>query len=131
VLSENQNTGGSRKRRRRRLLPRWQREKMFESFKRHPVFSIAQLIAAVLVLPAFFCTVSFLAADTAVEVARGGKPLPGGWSAGVMSHGTYYRWWTIAERPIFFGLSVAVLATTLIMFYSTLYVDWKDRQTNK
>jgi hypothetical protein len=104
---------------------------MFESFKRHPVFSIAQLIAAVLVLPAFFCTVSFLAVDTAVEAARGGKPLPGGWSAGVMSHGTYYRWWTIAERPIFFGLSVAVLATTLIMFYSTLYVDWKDRQTNK
>jgi hypothetical protein len=104
---------------------------MFESFKRHPVFSIAQLIAAVLVLPAFFCTVSFLAADTAVEAARGGKPLPGGWLGGVMSHGTYYRWWTIAERPIFFGLSVAVLATTLIMFYSTLYVDWKDRQTNK
>lgn len=103
---------------------------MFESFKRHPAFSIAQLIAAVLVLPALFFTVNFFAADTAAEAARRGNPLPVGWSAGVMSHGQYYRWWTISERPVFFGLLIAVLVSALIIFCSTLYVDWKDRRVN-
>ena len=105
---------------------------MFESFKRHPMFSIAQLIAALSALPAFFCTVSFFVALTPEEaIQRYAMALPSGWTAGVMNHGKYYRLWPISERPLFFAFSIGILGAALITLYSTLYVDWKDRKANK
>jgi len=103
---------------------------MIESFKRRPLLSILQLVSAVIMFPAFFSVVSFFVAETPQQAARLGHPLPKGMSAGVMNHGKHYPWWTITQRPWFFALSAAVLATALIILYSTMYFDWKDKKAN-
>jgi hypothetical protein len=80
---------------------------MLKSLREHPLLCVTQVLAFLIALPAFFSTMSFTSALTSEQaVAEYNKPLPSGWTAGVMNHGDYYRWWTIQERPILFGASV-------------------------
>lgn len=69
------------------------------------VLSGFQLVAAVVMFPAFFTVVSFLAATSASTAQTLGHPLPAGWTAGVMTHGSYYQWWLIEDRPMMFSLA--------------------------
>lgn len=65
------------------------------------------LMAVALFFVAVLSIISFLFAITPEEALKSGlTPIPAGWEAGVFSHGTYYRWLTIAKHPILFGLSV-------------------------
>jgi uncharacterized membrane protein len=104
---------------------------MIESFKRHPFFSSAQLLAAFAAFPAFFCSVCFFAAVTPQEATRSGHPLPAGWSAGIMTGGDYYPWWTRSERPILFACSISILVIAMIILWSTLHFDRKDKLANQ
>ena len=78
-----------------------------------PLLAALQIAAAVAMFPAFFCVVSFLTATSAAQAASAGKPLPSGWTAGVMNHGAYYQWWLIQDRPVIFVLVVVVLVSCL------------------
>ena len=57
-------------------------------------------------VPSFYAVVSFASAEPAGSIRARGNDIPSDWTAGVSNHGSYYRWWTIGERPIFFVLSV-------------------------
>ena len=69
-------------------------------------------VLGILLLPiGGLTTWSFVVAKTPAEVAKeGGPPMPSDWEAGVFNHGAYYRWCTIANHPMLFGLSVAAIA---------------------
>jgi hypothetical protein len=100
---------------------------MLKSFQKHPLLWVAQIIVFLISLPAFFSTVSFMDALTPEKaITEFNKPLPIGWSAGVMNHRDYYRWWTIQERPILFGVSVFVLAAGIIFIWGSLFWIWKQ-----
>jgi len=79
---------------------------MVRSLSRHTWFYIGLLATVIVAYAAFFSIMSFYGALRPSEaIERWGKPLPEGWSAGVMNHGEYYRWWTIRDRPLLFTLS--------------------------
>jgi hypothetical protein len=100
---------------------------IIESFKKHPMLAMVQIVAAITAFPAFYSTVSFLVTDTSETAMRKGYPLPKGWTAGVMNHGQYYKWWTISERPLLFALSITLLISALIILFSTAYFYRKEK----
>ena len=83
------------------------------------------VFAFIIALPAFFTTVSFTAALTPDEAIERGKPLPPGWTAGVMNHGEYYRWWTIREKPLLFGISLFALVAGVLFLWGAIFWIWK------
>ncbi|HLX68376.1 MAG TPA: hypothetical protein VKV04_02005 [Verrucomicrobiae bacterium] len=102
---------------------------MLKSFRKHPRLCVAQVFAFLIALPAFFSTVSFSSALTPGQaIAEYNKPLPPGWTAGVMNHGGYYRWWTIQQRPVLFGASVIFLAVGMLFIYGSLFWVWKQNE---
>ena len=70
--------------------------------------------------PSFFSVVSFSEAQTPSQVAEEGHVIPRDWSAGVINHGRYYEWWTIADNPLLFVASVVGLVGGLIVFATLL-----------
>lgn len=89
--------------------------------RKHPIKIILLGLLYLATLLAWFSVVSFHSAKTAEEVISNGDSLPEGWSAGVMDHGKYYRWWTIREQPVLYGISLIVLIPgTISMAYVTL-----------
>jgi hypothetical protein len=86
---------------------------LIAGFRADPRRSTLQIIAALMAFPAFYCVVHFISAETPAEIAARGHGIPPHWSAGVLGHGEYSPWWTIHDRPVFFGLSVAVLIVCL------------------
>ena len=101
------------------------------SVRKHPWVSFGQILAGLAMFPAFISTVSFLAAVTPDQAALKSEiPIPPGWTAGVMNHGRYYQWWTISERPILFGVSLAVVVVSLLFIWSTVFwVAWQERKS--
>jgi hypothetical protein len=98
---------------------------MIGSLRKHPVFSAFQVIAFLIALPAFFSTMSFVGAVTPEQARTDNHPLPSGWSAGVMNHGSYYHWWTIQERPFLFGISIFCLVTGLLFVFGSIFWLWR------
>lgn len=93
---------------------------MYESVRKHAVISGLQLLASLLAMASFFSTNNFLHAVTPEQARADGNPLPAGWTAGVMNHGSYYHWWTIQERPILFGVSATCLTLCVLFVYGSL-----------
>ena len=87
-----------------------------------PLLAALQIAAAVAMFPAFFCVVSFTAATPATQAASEGRPLPAGWTAGVMNHGEYYQWWLIRDRPVIFALAVFLLVSCLAFLLLSTFV---------
>jgi hypothetical protein len=102
---------------------------MIESLRKHRLLYAGEVLAFLICLPAFFSTLSFNDALTPQQaIARYSKPLPPGWSAGVMNHGAYYQWWTIQERPVLFGLSALCLVAGILFLWTSLaWLWWKGR----
>jgi hypothetical protein len=70
--------------------------------------------------PAFFCFVSFTVAEPRSAILAGGGNIPDSWTAGVMNHGSYYKWWMPSDRPFFFAISCATLFVCLgYLFWSS------------
>ena len=108
--------------------------KIWDSLRKHPVLSVVQVIAFFIALPAFFSTVSFINAVTPEQARANNLPLPLGWSAGVMNHGSYYQWWTIQERPFLFGFSIFCLVMSLLFIFGSIFWLWQQSMrkfTNK
>jgi hypothetical protein len=104
---------------------------MIGSLRKHPVLAVFQVVAFLIALPAFFSTMSFVGAVTPEQARADGLPLPPGWKAGVMNHGSYYLWWTIQERPFLFGISVFFLVTGLLFIWGSLFWLWRlHRKSN-
>ena len=98
-----------------------------------PLLATFQIVATLAMFPTFFSVVSFSAATSATEAASDGNPLPSGWSAGVMNHGAYYRWWLIQDRPFMFAFSLFLLLSclgflllsTARLFGQSILPQWK------
>jgi hypothetical protein len=104
---------------------------MIKSLRMRPLLCAAQVLAFIIVLPAFFSTVSFTSALTPEQaITECNKPLPSGWTAGVMNHGNYYRWWTIPERPILFGASLFLSVSGILFIWGSLYWVWRKDPKN-
>jgi hypothetical protein len=101
---------------------------MIDPEQKHPVLSIAQVLAFLIALPAFFSTVSFFNAVTRSQARANNFPLPAGWTAGVMNHGSYYQWWTIHERPVLFGVSIFCLVASMLFIWGSLFWLWLLRR---
>jgi hypothetical protein len=99
-----------------------------DSLRKHPVLSAFQAVAFLIALPAFFSTVSFMNAVTPAQALADGSPLPSGWSAGVMNHGSYYHWWTIQERPLLFAVSVSCVVASVLFIWGSLFWLWRLRR---
>ena len=97
---------------------------IIESFRKHPILSCVQALAVVVWMSGFFITNNFIVAVTPAEAVADGKPLPPGWSAGVMNHGEYFRWWTIRDNPLLFGAGVAIFPTVVLV----MYLIWKKKR---
>ncbi|MFI4911136.1 MAG: hypothetical protein ACIAQZ_05660 [Sedimentisphaeraceae bacterium JB056] len=86
---------------------------------------IIMILQFVSVLIAFYCSnfvLYFFIAITPEEAVRKGYPdLPTDWSAGVMNHGEYIKWWTIQERPLFFWSSLVGLIISILVAFPLLY----------
>jgi hypothetical protein len=83
--------------------------------------SVLQIVAVLVLFPAFFCVISFLVAEPRSELLMRGGDIPASWSAGVMNHGEYYRWWLPSDRPVFFLSSCFALILSLAyLFWSVL-----------
>jgi hypothetical protein len=105
---------------------------MLKSLREHPLLCVAQVLAFLIDLPAFFSTMSFTSALTPEQaVTEFNKPLPSGWTAGVMNHGDYYRWWTIQEKPILFGASVFFLAAGIVFIWGSLLWIWRQNRKSR
>jgi hypothetical protein len=98
---------------------------MIDWLRKHPVLSAAQVVAFLIALPAFFSTVSFMDAVTPEQARADNLPLPPGWNAGVMNHGSYYHWWTIQDRPLLFGVSIFCLVTSMMFVFGSIFWLWK------
>jgi hypothetical protein len=101
---------------------------MIDSLRKHPVLAAVQVIAFLIALPAFFSTVSFMDAVTPEQARADSLPMPSGWSAGVMNHGSYYQWWTIKDRPFLFGISAFCLVTSMMFVFGSIFWLWKLRR---
>jgi len=97
-----------------------------DSFRKRPFVSVAQVLAFLVALPAFFSTVSFTDALTPDQaIAKYEMPLPPGWTAGVMNHGRYYRWWTIQDRPVLFAASIFFFASPMLFIWGSAFWIWR------
>jgi hypothetical protein len=81
--------------------------------------------------PILFSTVSFVDAITPEQANADNMPLPSGWTAGVMNHGSYYKWWTIQQRPILFGVSLFILVAALLFVWISIFWIWKQDHINQ
>jgi hypothetical protein len=106
-------------------------QSMIKSFRKRPVLSIAQVLAFLIVLPAFYSTVNFESAINREQAIAENTPLPSGWTAGVMDHGSYYRWWTIQQRPILFGVSLFILVAGLLFIWVSIFWIWRQDRINQ
>ncbi len=94
-------------------------------FREHRKLKLAQLLVFLATMAAFVATANFMAAVTPDQaLAEYKQPLPAGWTAGVWNHDHYFRWWTISERPILFGLSVLTLVIGVLFLWSSLVLLW-------
>ncbi len=98
-------------------------------FRKHRILKLAQFLVFLAIIPAFVATANFIAAETPEQaLAKNKQPLPAGWTAGVWNHDHYFRWWTISERPILFGLSALTLVIGVLFLWSSLvWLWWKAR----
>jgi hypothetical protein len=88
--------------------------KAIASMLAHPVEWMLSALALVNGFAAVFCLVNFFEADTPAEaLKRHGMTLPPRWDAGVMNHGRYVEWYSIAQHPFAFGASVLWLAAAI------------------
>lgn len=78
-----------------------------------------QIVAVLVMFPAFFCMVSFMSAATPEQAAIEGESMPATWSAGVLTGRNYYEWYTIADAPVLFGISIALLVYCSVIFLWT------------
>ncbi len=103
------------------------------SFKKRPWLSLGQIVAGLLVFLGFFLTVSFVSAITPHEAAlTGDAVMPTHWEAGIMNHGEYYRWYTISNHPILFGISLAVFVGSAgFILLSGTIVTWLEERNKK
>jgi hypothetical protein len=73
-------------------------------------FALWAFAAWLFTLAGFFCVVSFLSAERPGQInPPPGVVVPAQWPAAVFNHGQYYLWWTVAQRPFLFGVSLAAL----------------------
>lgn len=89
------------------------------------------LVAFAVMMACFLSVFSFLAAVTPEQ--SGGK-MPANWSAGVMNHGHYYEWYTIADRPrLFTGSCIGLVASTLYLWGSIILacLEEEDEQAKR
>jgi len=91
-------------------------------FRQRPLRSALQVLAGVLHLAAGISLINFAVAYTPDEAKLVGHTFPPDWSAGVMNHGTFYRWYTVNDAPVLFGFSVIVLILAIGSFiYWTMF----------
>ena len=91
------------------------------ALKRRPVVLALSIVTFLAAYPCFFSVVSFAHALSPAEaLAKWRKPLPVGWTAGVMNHGEYYRWWPVSERPVLFLVSLVGLIASLVWLWGVL-----------
>ncbi len=77
-------------------------------------------------MPCFYIVVNFTAAASPAEaLAKYDKPLPAGWTAGVMNHGEYIRWWLIDERPLLFYSALVGLSVSVLWLWGVGFWAWK------
>jgi hypothetical protein len=106
-------------------------QSIIKSLRMRPALSIAQVLAFLIILPAFFSTESFVSAITPEQANAENMPLPSGWTAGVINHGSYYQWWTIQQRPFLFGLSLFFLVAGLLFIWVSIFWIWKQNRFNQ
>jgi hypothetical protein len=92
---------------------------------------ILMVVFCLLGVPSFFAVVSFVAAEPASVIRANDYDIPPDWTAGVMNHGSYYRWYTIKERPALFALSVVVLAVSVVPLQALLLYAFCKRKRNR
>jgi len=95
---------------------------MLSILRRHGRLIVGMVCAMAVAYPSFFSVTSFWAALTPQEaIAKWKKPLPEGWSAGVMNHGEYSKWWTIRERPVLFAISLTGLVCSIGFLWFSMF----------
>ena len=93
--------------------------------RRRPWVLALSIAAVAAMYPCFFSVVSFTSALSPEEaIEKWNKPLPPGWTAAVMNHGQYYRWWPIHERPVLFSVSLAGLIVSVGWLWGVLLWVW-------
>jgi len=92
------------------------------------MLSALQVVAFLIAFPASFSTINFVIAVTPEQANANNLPLPLGWTAGVMNHGSYYRWWTIQEKPLLFALSVFFETASMLFIYGSVYWIWRQNK---
>ncbi len=99
------------------------------SLRRRPVIVMVSIAAFIVMFLCFFSAMSFVNALSPEEaLEKWNKPLPAGWTAGVMNHGEYYRWWRICERPVFFSVSLAGLIASVAWLWTVTLWAWIRRR---
>jgi hypothetical protein len=57
--------------------------------------------------------------------------MPENWGAGVFSHGSYYRWFTIEQKPMLFGFSVFLLFAAWLLIIILALSKRKNKQEKR
>ena len=97
---------------------------ILRSFRFFPFQSIAQIIAIIILFPAFFASVFFYVAEPHDQIIKRGYSIPNSWEAGVMNHGEYFEWYSMAEHPYYFILSIGTLIAALLFL---LYMQIRNK----
>lgn len=99
--------------------------RLIASFKADPRKSLRQILAALIMFPAFYCIVMFVDAQPRSAITARGVDLPPTWTAAVLDHGRYYHWWTPDDQPLWFAASCAALVLSLS------YILWSIRKRSE
>lgn len=97
------------------------------------LFPILLPIAIILFFVAVFSILNFFMAvtpDQALNQSYSAQ-MPENWGAGVFSHGSYYRWFTIAEQPMLFGFSVFLLFAAWLLTIILVLSKHKNKQQKR
>jgi hypothetical protein len=71
-------------------------------------------LATINMFAAFICVVSFVVSDTPAQaLAQRRVVFPATWEAGVWNHGSYYEWYSLAQHPILFIMSLVWFAASI------------------
>ncbi len=94
------------------------------------LFFVLFPIAVILFFVAIFSILSFLMAETPEQALNQGysSPMPENWDAGVFSHGSYYKWFTIGEQPILFGFSIILFFAAWLLIITLALSKRKNKQ---
>jgi hypothetical protein len=94
------------------------------------LFSVLFPIAIILFFVAVCSILSFFMAETPEQALNQGysSPMPENWGAGVFSHGSYYKWFTIEEQPILFGLSIFLFFAAWLLIITLALSRRKNKQ---